>query len=913
MKERFVQATAEIKGFLKRKKTIILLSTLATCVLIVAIVLACVSDNILYLAGIFISILGIAIVWGLTMIAYFWARKNWSHSKYGVEAVFIAVVLVIGAIIGLHWFAIQGGETESLESGATSAFASFYSAIGKLLFEGMDEITDPILAPLFSGWAIYAGITFVSIVTAKANYELFSRARLFLREKGRDIYVFTALTEETLEIAQSLEEKFAYNEKGERKNFKKRPKIIFAGPSLAPFDRKDELCRRVMANNFIYWSFVTDKDKKKDVAKKSIAEMLHLNNDNYKKYEQRFVIFAFASKNHTPCEEDNMDLVISDVKTRMANGNDNMRIEYYILTKRNINYEAYDYKNRELMYEYYEHNKKSFSFDKVTDDELKKNILSSKIDQTAYKSERKKIQEEYFNRFVINVWSEATAIAKDATIKASKFLSDKMKEAWDKKLPSANNDVADLNVWCLGFGPTAQAIAKAIYCQSSYINKSGNASVVKIEAFDKEMDSIAGLYQKEHPLGIYIDDNATKSQIDAKRQKLNYNRFGWEFELYSLANKEMSYPIYQFHKEDCRSEAFINKLDNAIGKRSKYGANSNDSSGNEQPDIFIVATGDDYNNIRVANALIQDTINETVKGDDGKEQILFVNIWDEKNNDLLLTCGGAWGKGETHQKLTIKYGEQQKSTEQKSTEQKLTVFIIGNNKKIYVPDIIDINAPSDYNKNYERIRKTIEAVDQNIDKDFMEARHRVFLAGETASDDEGLALEPWLNSIKIAIVDDEEPEEIAIADNAAKKTIADVKKENVGVKAASIPQNGENKIEEYNKLEIWLKESNAQAALYQLILGPKTQRAEEILLKDPTKRNDYFKEYRRLAMMEHQRWCRAHIMAGWEYKNLSEKRELLRQHPSIIPYVFVKTEHYFYDMINVLMTRKKEQRVEIKR
>ena len=179
MKERFGKISTAIKGIyhkIKDKKAVVLLTTAVMIVLSVSIGLACKNGNGLYLGGIVISIVGIAIVWALTMLAYFWARKTWSHSKYGVEAVFIAVVLVIGAIIGLQWFAIQSGEIESLESGATSAFASFYSAIGKLLFEGMDEITDPILAPLFSGWAIYAGITFVSIVTAKANYEFFSRA-----------------------------------------------------------------------------------------------------------------------------------------------------------------------------------------------------------------------------------------------------------------------------------------------------------------------------------------------------------------------------------------------------------------------------------------------------------------------------------------------------------------------------------------------------------------------------------------------------------------------------------------------------------------------------------------------------------------------------------------------------------------
>ena len=47
-------------------------------------------------------------------------------------------------------------------------------------------------------------------------------------------------------------------------------------------------------------------------------------------------------------------------------------------------------------------------------------------------------------------------------------------------------------------------------------------------------------------------------------------------------------------------------------------------------------------------------------------------------------------------------------------------------------------------------------------------------------------------------------------------------------------------------------------------------------------------------------------MAGWEYKPLPEKRELAKQHPSIVPYEFVKGQDYFYDIINVLMAKKEK-------
>ncbi len=874
-----------------------------------------------YFWGIVVGIVGVVGVWTITMIAYFLARKKWAHSKYGVEAIFISIVLIVGVAIGTIWFAVSNMEAKGLNDGVTAAFASFYSAIGKFLFEGMDDIAHPIITPVFYGWAIYAGLTFVSIVTAKANYEFFSRARLLLPEKRRDIYIFTALTEETLEIAQSIER--AYLSGGENKRAKGKPKIIFAGPSLDPFDRKDELCRKVMASNFIYWSFITDNDEKKNAKKNSIATLLHLNNNNYQNYKRRFVIFAFESENKIPCEESNMELVFSDVETRINNGDDGLRIEYYILTKRNISYEAYDYKNRELMWKYYEKNKDiieqakgEIAFD---EDELKKDVFSSKIDKTGvYSGCEKAIKNAYFDHVVINVWSEATAIAKDVTRKITQFLVDKM-EGWETQLPSSkdNNTYADLNVWCLGFGPTAQGIAQAIYCQSSYIDKEGNVSIIKIDAFDKKMDSIAGLYKKEHPMGIYVEtkkaDDKEKEEelslneiIKEKRTKLNKCRYGKndDSKMDAVAEKEMSYPIYRFYKQDCRSEDFINKLDIAIGKEQE---SENKKDVEQQPDVFIVATGSDYNNIRVANALMQDTINESDVGSN-KKQIMLVNVWDEKNNDLLLTCGGTWD-AEPHRKLTIQYGEGE-------TPNQLIVYIIGNNTEIYTTKIIDVEEPSEYNQNYSAIYDDIYNKNQSNDEEFLSERKKIFQYGEPLRKENQIMackIDQWLSSLTAGLINNKEIKETTPTVDQGVVAKCNEEAANGGRKEAKKPvankKEGKDKICQYNRLEIWLKESNVQAALYQGILRPLVEKLENETQdrgSNLDKCGEYFSGYRRLAMMEHQRWSRAHIMAGWEYKPLPEKRELAKQHPSIVPYEFVKGQDYFYDIINVLMAKKEK-------
>ena len=284
--------------------------------------------ELVYVLGIIQGIFIVVLLWAATMAIYLWARKKWAHTKYAIEIIFVSFVVLAGAIILLIGFYNKG------DDGAKTFFEAVYTTIGNVTFEGLTGDLTGYCEVAFFGWAIYAGLTFLSIITAKTSYEAFSYVKLRMSEEGKDVYVFSALTEETLLLAESIEK-----EKGTENCV-----IVFAGQSLEPFDRKDDLCREVMAKGYAYWSFSKG-------SKKTIAKVLHLDNKNAKDYERRFVIFAFETKDHIPCEEENMELVFSDVEKRI-NEKDDLRIEYYILTKRNINFTAYDYKYRKFLCDY---------------------------------------------------------------------------------------------------------------------------------------------------------------------------------------------------------------------------------------------------------------------------------------------------------------------------------------------------------------------------------------------------------------------------------------------------------------------------------------------------------------------------------------------------------------------------------
>lgn len=838
-----------------------------------------------YFVGVVVGIAVVVILWTLTMLAYFKIRKNFAQSKYIVEIIFVASILLVGVGISIG-LSLQKSEDvhNGFLNGLKSLFLSIYSAIGKMgTFEGIDVSNGATtgLEIAFYGWALYAGLSFLCIITAKASYEFFSFARLILQER-KDIYVFTALTEETLLLAQSIE-----------KNSKKTAcKIVFAGPRLDPFDKKNDLCREVMARNYIYWSHMNIDSKK------SIARMLYLNNRNISYIgSRRFVIFAFEMENNLPKEEDNMNLVFKDIENRMQR-NDSLCIEYYILTKGNINYEAYISKNKKL--------------------------------KTEYKHKKGKRCKDYENRFVINVWSESNAVAKSAIKMSNKFILNKI-ELWEGEgLKSIeknsdntteneediqrNYDKPDLNIWCLGFGETAQSIAKALYCQSAYVDKSQYSSYVKIDAYDIRMEQIAGLFKKENPMSICLFPN--DKNIEEKKQQLDSTIYNLSS---ALIESEMMYPVYEFHNTDCRSNDFIQKFDNATGTREdvKMQPDVNQLDVN-QPDIFIIATGDDHRNVRIANAIIQDTLNEYIgKTPKNKKQAIFISIQDEKNNDLIITGrDGEVKNDESNQQnplhLVIDCGDKSQSI--------LEVFIVGNKSSIYTNDIIDVSRASKYHNDYDLMYKLIDTETEIKNaiikvkncKDGEKIKNMQFDASNILSilenrdikKDDIKYIDNILQAVKCVIDNakkerDDEPDNIVasvvryivnkVKGNRETET-CDVSgaKESLLKRIISLVRREDpdkQRIIKYNKIDIWKKESNSQAELFGAILAG--------LDKPTIQENTLY----RLSQIEHNRWCRAHMTAGWYYSK--DEKNYRKQHDCIIPYNLVKLKSYFYEIINI--------------
>lgn len=219
------------------------------------------------IVGALLGVIGLLLAYGVTMWLYIEARKRFSHVKFAVEAVTIALVLVFSIGVKFAIF-VATEQYESLSGGVASLLHAVYSGIGGLGFEGLQslsEVGSGVLQVLYTGSSVYAAFISLSVITAKASYEIFSYVRLLALRMGIrtnskvDVYLFANVTEDSVRLAKSIvchyEEKYIFA----RRRSRVRPVVIFYGEEIGAFDRSNPLHRDIMAGGFIYWSFLPNE------------------------------------------------------------------------------------------------------------------------------------------------------------------------------------------------------------------------------------------------------------------------------------------------------------------------------------------------------------------------------------------------------------------------------------------------------------------------------------------------------------------------------------------------------------------------------------------------------------------------------------------------------------------------------
>lgn len=229
------------------------------------------------------------------MAFYFIVRQRRPSSKFFIEVIFVAGAMALSVLVKVavlpHLLDINSNDFGLVEYVGYS-FSAIYSMIGGLQFEGLpfgvEAIGSGLSVCFYYGSSILAGLIVLSVITAKASYEIFSAimiAVVRLMPGRRSVYVFNSLTEDSILLAHSICEKHQSElaqYKNKRKAIKRGDKslildlgdkpskalIVFSGSSIPTFSRSNSLCREIMSNFFYYFSLIKGSDIKKSLIRR---------------------------------------------------------------------------------------------------------------------------------------------------------------------------------------------------------------------------------------------------------------------------------------------------------------------------------------------------------------------------------------------------------------------------------------------------------------------------------------------------------------------------------------------------------------------------------------------------------------------------------------------------------------------
>lgn len=246
-----------------------------------------------YVLGIVLAVAITAGAYLLMMTLYFAFRRKYPSAKYSIEIAFACLAMLLSVVVKLavlpYLVLSDGVSTDGYDivDYMGYAFSAIYSMIGGLSFEGLpygvDAITQGASVCLYYGSSILAGLIILSVITAKASYEIFSLIMIDVLKNHRTVYVFNSLTPDSLLLAENIAE----HHKKEIEQYRKSKRfgtahtkptkalILFAGSNIPAFTRNDPLCREIMSQSFYYYSIMKGKD-----TKHSLLTRLGLRRDN---------------------------------------------------------------------------------------------------------------------------------------------------------------------------------------------------------------------------------------------------------------------------------------------------------------------------------------------------------------------------------------------------------------------------------------------------------------------------------------------------------------------------------------------------------------------------------------------------------------------------------------------------------
>ncbi len=600
--------------------------------------------------GVFSAILGsllgiviLAVGYLGSMWAYIKIRQRCSSNKYAVEVSIVSIAVLLSVLFKIIILYTTTDQYQ-LDGGIAMFFHALYSGLGGLGFEGLDglsEIGYVWLQCFYTGTSVYASLMFVSVVSAKANYEIYGAfllsnirwrllaQKLNVTKKKVDIYLFTSATEDSVILANSIYKEY---QEDQEKRATKVCRIIFAGDELESFDRKNSAHRDIMSNGYVYWPY--PKKKRSNLDKKaqysSFLSRLRLKVTNQYQYtDSRIHLFAFSTdQSQSDCglEAKNSDIIFDEIRAlsyeHAVKGNVTPYVDFYVLTSAgDINYQYYERKVALVVEDVVKDSGKAIDVETYRQHFQLHVVNEAALAGECLSQERIALYNHSDNLFVEDNDPDYTKTVRGGT--------------------TTKNNIYRAIV--LGFGKTGQQAMKTIYHDTAYVDQEGIPSQFVADVYDCNASDLGGLFAINHPLFVcanmdsarpiefcgYDNLDATSPLIEKYRAiEALYATMAKEYnKTFSDVVKEMAFPVVGIHTNSCFEMPFFNYLDRHTGEESdKCGSNKT------KYNCFVIALGDDELNISMANALIDDVKHEEVSGIDGVyPQTIYVNIRDERN------------------------------------------------------------------------------------------------------------------------------------------------------------------------------------------------------------------------------------------------------------------------------------------
>ena len=633
--------------------------------------------------GVIIALIVISLIYLITMAVYFALKKKWADRRVKAEVFVVIGALLLSFIIRFCVLSADENWSNDNSFGINKTFYTIYTVISGLSFESYDLASSslsPFLVSAYYFTLLYTGLVALSVITVKISYEFYSLIRLriaigkaygkvlgkfFGKDSVTDLYIFTDVSQKALILADDINRQYYDFKNGKRARLKKsgnnekhrRAIIIFAGPNIGPLDRKNELHRQIIQNDYFYFSYDSD-----DIALIKKLKLTKIRNNPYlKDYKDSYIrIIAMADGDENVDRDINCQTVFND-----------MRLTYPILKEKFDREEAKEEKREKRLMakemkiknnseEEEKEKKQTKNTEEVKEeDNVDKNIKGkaskekhcpliidyyidaiSRINYEYIDSLEKEIVKEKTlrNNIVIHCFAEDMLAAYDMAGKREKAFLQYEKDTnhpnakWEESLfykdietcnkksenrkNSNKKDYSPYSVAILGFDSVSEKAMHMLFELTTYLFKE-NTRYVPLEfnakIYDAEANKKSGVFAYSHPLYNFTHDENegynTAQSIMVKAIKSSYK---CNVSTDRFKSKLKAFPRAEFFQTDVRSIEFLKGIDRVIGNGAEVSGNNQENKNvkavqiDRNANAILINIGNDEENIELANAIIDD-------------------------------------------------------------------------------------------------------------------------------------------------------------------------------------------------------------------------------------------------------------------------------------------------------------------